>query len=1801
MWGAIESWARNTIDAAITVWKDVKQWKFLENWNAAWQQAGSEAFDAMQSGTDQWFAKNLANVVTKAWAWWVQVYQWVKSGDGKAIQEWAQNLSETISAKPIAKLSWLLLPENSKTQKFLEWAAGWLDIYGNVIGKSWSAVEKFKKWDIAWGVIDTWFAALGALPFTRMATAIGASAIWWGLNASWASEFISKEKWVGKEKLTNQLVSWWVDPVEAQRYAENTIEGIDLAAQALAMRYGMRVGNKIEVAGMKWVNPESLTMMDVIRHNAKNAAISGGIQTAPAAIYSIIDSANNPDGVKESAKALISNAFASAIPMPVSMKWKTGEQMKIPVDDFMQTRGKIIENNYQKILDTKKIDGKKATKQEIEYANYVKQQKEWETVPAALPKETIESNQDYTVNRDQPQIVTPADRRKYIEDNAERFLESGKWPNGKKLTKPEKAVLQKFIAAKKVAQKEWSTTTAWENPWVVYQEPLALPAPEKFTPTTIPTRDFVQEAKDRVIAQKAEEAKAKQAEIDKQARMESLYGELPAEAMNQVPVTTETAPNLSETLTEGPVKTTPENVDFVEDTPTNSIHSSIKQNSAQPTWLRVKTWTSRFLPNVYNLGYALNNIIVKLANWKEVEGGSYIKSQRNGVKKWVSEWIINDSWITPDQSNIVHGSSDVENMPLIDLIVKDVMTDSSSTITPETVADYRKSIEFTRQKAESMGLDWDAAVRRHLYKLTEGNQELRDKYFSPEEQAQLNALFAQAYAVPRNNQPTLEADGFIGKPNENYEHAVTDYNRIPEEYRNTKVDIGGKVVEFRSESEARAFLDMEKQAGRLTDEQYKKAQVWILKHRNDARLNAYRSFDPVLQLHSYADDVGRMYANREVLNTLNNWKQDGNIGKEMESYFTLDSNDVAKRKDIRMTLMDIYDVPQTWYDKTIQTIDNAATWLKLIGIWQNLAQGTFFSSTTALWKSLSRALTSWDIRQLKTAAPVFDTNKIRILESEWFVPKSEYLWDIQSEAFKKAIDVGTAQIIENPFRATAAIGLMKKELWRAWIDTKWLKNDTQIMQKWEEYTRTWKPENVALSRANIHSDLDSFGDASNMGRYDAPYVWRLSKKFKSFFATTVGRVVWDTKNILDAARYMKWGNMNSDSATRLITLWASVFATYQWAVAGYQAMWDTKEIAKEKAKDFLTWSYGWMMSYFKDPVWNAVSVPTLSVVLGFWTDLMNATSVSDNSQKAALVANAFRKNIWPLRDINNWLKVWGIDVMQWLSDTLDTSNPEYTTGGGTARGYNAGTWLTALAEVFGLRWDKSTERILLDKVNAVEKPTWDASIPWKIIDSVMRYKDDIAKNNMIWSNIKTLMDNKSEDIMKARDQAQYTYWVLKTLRDSKTEREFYQKNGIPDSYIPIVRAELYKMAELQFKNNRTTEEAINTTTFADTTLTPNYTNIDSSKYFQLTPDQKRKFWDNHGWVGNQMLNLESTNLGEFNRLASKYIFKAPSEYSLTTSAVPEWKNTIDLIKETEQSDPRLYNDFISFIWNWKSAMDRRVEKWWTPLPMLESTGRDRTKKNIRSGNISVDPTQIMNQNEYADLLERSPTLKWFLTEVKQWWWETDQTRWYGQFATPQDDAVISNFNKTQALTTYVSTQFWRVVNNLKKTLENTGNTSTEKLDISEARRRLVELDGVIGFMKENQLNTAPFRDSIQSALANSYQIWDKLKDVDIKNSLPHLYEALLKGLAIRGEKNIVQDIVIRNSDQQTQNNTKWTSWQQTLSKMLSTPVSPIQIPEWWILPDNKKKVKPKDLKDTYYKVPTAPQKKVVSLSEMLKR
>lgn len=42
------------------------------------------------------------------------------------------------------------------------------------------------------------------------------------------------------------------------------------------------------------------------------------------------------------------------------------------------------------------------------------------------------------------------------------------------------------------------------------------------------------------------------------------------------------------------------------------------------------------------------------------------------------------------------------------------------------------------------------------------------------------------------------------------------------------------------------------------------------------------------------------------------------------------------------------------------------------------------------------------------------------------------------------------------------------------------------------------------------------GNTSNQSRYDAPYFGRISKKFKSYFATTAGRIIGDVKNIIDS-------------------------------------------------------------------------------------------------------------------------------------------------------------------------------------------------------------------------------------------------------------------------------------------------------------------------------------------------------------------------------------------------------------------------------------------------------------------------------------------------------------------------------------------------------------------------------------------------------------------------------------------------------------------------------------------------------------
>ena len=393
-------------------------------------------------------------------------------------------------------------------------------------------------------------------------------------------------------------------------------------------------------------------------------------------------------------------------------------------------------------------------------------------------------------------------------------------------------------------------------------------------------------------------------------------------------------------------------------------------------------------------------------------------------------------------------------------------------------------------------------------------------------------------------------------------------------------------------------------------------------------------------------------------------------------------------------------------------------------------------------------------------------------------------------------------------------------------------------------------------------------------------------------------------------------------------------------------------------------------------------------------------------------------------------------------------------------------------------------------------------------------------------------------------------------------------------------------------------------------MTPNFTNIDSATYFKRSPAEKIAYWElinriKPTWLTPQdWVNMENKDLGLFNKEAEKFIFWKPSEYPMSVSVMWEWETLVDKMRATEKSNPRGYNDMIAYLGNLKAVMDQRVEDGTTALPVLEWAKRDLTKKNLEAWAFVVDPTKVMTNKEYADLLERQPTLKNFFQTVKgsKYQWD-NQELGYGQFATPQDDAVIANFNKTKDLTTYVSTQFSRAVNELSKKVKQ-WTTSSSPLDISWAEEKLVELEWVLWFIKENELNTAPFRTSIESALANSYQVWEKLKSLRIKDNFPNLYWALINGLAIRGETAILQEVAQSQEQWTDLNVTKsWTQKQPTSRKLseslwLMTPVTPISMIGWWVIPEKNKK-KPAQLKDKFIRVEWQPQR-VMSLSELLR-
>ncbi len=109
-------------------------------------------------------------------------------------------------------------------------------------------------------------------------------------------------------------------------------------------------------------------------------------------------------------------------------------------------------------------------------------------------------------------------------------------------------------------------------------------------------------------------------------------------------------------------------------------------------------------------------------------------------------------------------------------------------------------------------------------------------------------------------------------------------------------------------------------------------------------------------------------------------------------------------------------------------------------------------------------------------------------------------------------------------------------------------------------------------------------------------------------------------------------------------------------------------MAEEKANQMVQFTHGGKLNFILDPVGNAISVPTPSILLGISQDMKQVYDIKDPNQRAMAFVNALRKNITPLKDLDNALNtLGGIDTMQTLSEKLDTFNPKYMTQYGLAR------------------------------------------------------------------------------------------------------------------------------------------------------------------------------------------------------------------------------------------------------------------------------------------------------------------------------------------------------------------------------------------------------------------------------------------------------------------------------------------------------------------------------------------------------
>lgn len=975
----------------------------------------------------------------------------------------------------------------------------------------------------------------------------------------------------------------------------------------------------------------------------------------------------------------------------------------VPEQMQMKTRWQNIEENYNTIVDTGKLDWKKVSKQEKEYAAYIKQQKEWSPV-IPTPEKFTPTPQDYTINRDQANVMTKEDIKTYLTENAENILSTWKF-NGRKLRKDEIKTLQVIAANKKMQADEQRNTTAGDNAWVIYKEPALLSAPkapEKFIPTPIPQRNLEAEARARVTEIKANEKKAQQEIIDKNTRQESLYENLPEEAFpSKISLSAKLAkwgeaPVLSTTETPiAPVKDTAgQNAKWEEasllssdtsngfdtnkeDTNTPSLSKSLSDISNSLSLDNVYVSKSK---NVLNqagtIGGYVEKWLSKVLN-RDINLRNITQSARNSANLFANK-ILESVGVDKTQSNITRDIN-IKPEDIVGGVTPNEWTTISSIKQVQSVLDniIPNAIKNFVGKKAVPSLE-NQAKAEYIYEVNKWNQEKLNTLLSPDEQ-----IAIQSRIVARDKASWDLAQHLVDNRFLKDKDLAKDYVRyvLSEAWRDklksadsVVIAINGKDYKFDSIDQALTSMMARRKSGDGHIADSMETAISSIVKEKSTGIDTLRVHSPTVQLLSYSMEVWKLLQNKAVLDNFRKFQKWADGLPTAESKFIeglfpdhwpsekLEQIIGINRRDAGISgqAQDIL----SWITKATSTgILAGRLWTAIQPFFSSVPKGGLVAIKNIIWGN--GVSLSW----------IKDQKVSEILDANWFTPD----YQVFDTSWAGKVEGGlhwlaaesSGRTPELAAKTYTSLSEMRKVLNDNGMKTS--SSPIEIATNWEKFARDPKNKNQYLiAQDRIQETLDwmgwstifnkSMGDIVRKTNFQAltGYTnWQVNKAMSDIW-----RVLWVIET------WEKWSGQQVDAAKRIAGTAAVWWLVAAWA---YGYMKNQNPEASEESLLDMAIQYANKQAWNPLQWWYAVTswVTNSPVVAGVWllkdfvtTGYSFLVDSPDKKVQADRMLNNIIKLQWWLstaETISGWA------LTQWVANALDTVNTSDITESWNAR------------------------------------------------------------------------------------------------------------------------------------------------------------------------------------------------------------------------------------------------------------------------------------------------------------------------------------------------------------------------------------------------------------------------------------------------------------------------------------------------------------------------------------------------------